>query len=539
MELKDMAKRSPLALAAVLIFTTGVTGCNSSSPNFSTIRTYLFYHDPLTAVDPDDPAAPIEVDAPGTTVANVTAMAHGRYASMLRTIFDRHTRTVVYRNTATGSWWKVSAVKGDGLVPAQLSNETSATTICGTPVQKPDYQNHGNARLVYRLPGPDVTCNNADDVWKMLRLGMSATDAPVPAYEPVAAVHDVQTGALTGWLAKNGNSLYAYDAGFANPVLVAGFTTNATQVAVAPNGIVFLLIDDELHAYDPNVSPATLSSPLHTVVSSLVGAVTDTTHLYFGDDMSVYRVPLDASAPASVFVTDPDGGVYNLVLTDTRVAYTNWTNGKLRSLPKSGGAVTELGATWSLTAAAGSRVYFNTLVFGTPSTYTAHVINDDGSNYTTYANAVWTAVQRDWAYFGATGTSLAPERMLLREGANAAPFMLKSYDAISHTLVASLGTLPAEMSGFTDFRFMRLPNAGHLLVQAYSYANDSYDVLRLNTETDDSLTRLTDTGGVNESMVGASGCSIGRHAEFDPVFLLMLLAAVLGYSLRRARAAGS
>ena len=525
-----------LALAFLLGAVTGLNGCSNPAWVYTEsgpTSTYLFHHSPLTAIDPDDPVNSTAIHPPGTDTADVTPIQHADYYPLARMIFDRHIRTIIYRLPATGEWWKVSALKRDGLLPTRLSNETAATAICGAPVQKPDYMNHENARFVYRLPGTDAACNTADDVWKMLKAGMSASDSPVAAYSPVAAIHDIQNGALTGWLAKNGNSLFAYDAEFANPVLLANFATNAVQTAVGPGGIVFLTIDDKLHAYNPNTSPATLSAPLHTVAASLVSAVTDESHLYFGDQTSIYQVPLDGSGSANLMVTDATGSIYSIVLTDTRVVYTNWTGGQLRSVPKAGGAVTDLGATWSLTGAAGSRIYFNTLVFGTPWIHTAHVIDDDGTNGLTYPAAAWTPVQQNWGYFGATGNSLPLGRMILRENADAAPFTLNSYDPVTHTLVASLGTLPADLTGFTNFQFTRLPNKDNILVQAYSYVNNSYDVLLLNTSTTDSLTRLTDTTADNEALVGPAGCSISGQADFDPLFLFLLLLALIGCRLKQ------
>ncbi|MHB8535389.1 MAG: hypothetical protein ACYDBW_08085 [Sulfuricaulis sp.] len=498
-------------------------------------NTYLFYKNPLSAVDPANSTVSIAIEPPGTAIDNVTAIEDGRYLpAPSYLVSDRHYRTIVYHKTSAGTLWKVNTLTGGSLTPVQVSNESTAT-ICATQ-GAPDYANPDNAEFLYRLPGADGICGNADDVWKMIKVGMSAADAPYAAFQPLAAVRDPVTGAISGWLAINGSSLNAYDANFGNPVLVSTFTTSASKVMTSSDGRIVLNIDSSLRVYNPNASPAVLSGTLYTVSSSIGNAVRDNLNLYFSDGTSLYKLPLDGSASAAALATGAAGGVNSMMLTDNRVVWTNNSGATLMSVSKSGGAVTTLGTTWSLVGTAGNRIYYNTLVFifGGSSVYTAHVINDDGTGHTQLNNAVWTALEPTTVDYGRTSNSLSLDTVLLREGAAAAPFSLSSYDAASHTVIASLGSFPADMNSFTNYYFMKLPNVNNLLVQAYSSSNGSYDVLLLNTAVANSMVRVTNTSAVNETPVGASGCSINARAKLDPTLIVILLSAI-GCMCWRAR----
>lgn len=301
------------------------------------------------------------------------------------------------------------------------------------------------------------------------------------------------------------------------------------------DGRVFLSIDNSLRVYNPNVSPAVLSGPLHTVTSALNNAVRDNLNLYFNDGLSVYQLPLDGSAPAIPISTEVGVYINSIMLTPGRVIYSNGFNGPLKSVAKGGGTVTTLSASGSLVGTAGTRVYYNTLVFGTPWVHTARAINDDGTGGTQHNAAAWTLIQPTLVSYGTGGNSLPMNTVLLRGGATAAPFTLSSYDAANHRLIASLGTFPADLDTFTEFYFTRLPNNDNLLVQSYSSANGSYDVLLLNTGSADSLVRITDTAADDETPVANSGCTINPRAELDLTLILLLLTALAGVRWRARR----
>lgn len=498
-------------------------------------NTYLFYRNPLSAVDPANPANPILIEPPGT-IGNVTAIEHATYrAAPLYLLVDRHYNTIVYRKSASGTLWKLSALKDGNLAPAQMSNETTATAaFCGTWAE-PDYADIDNAQFIYRLPGTDGTCGNADDFWKMVKVGMSAVDTPYPAFLPLAALHDTASGAINGWLAVNGSNLNAYDANFENPSLISAFTSTPTVLATSPAGHVVLLIDNELRVYDPQAAPPALSASLGTVTS--VGtARRDTTHVYFDDGSALYKLPLDGSTMASLVHTG-SGSVSLHALTDNRLVY--WDDSSVKSVPKSGGnAVTfaiASGAAIESIGASGTKYYFHSYYFSGSWRSTAHIIDEDGTNDVTIPDAAWFGwTEPTTISFGSGPRNLPMDRVLLRN-VPTAPYTLTSYIGASGAPQAVMGTLPATMDqSFSPF-FMRLPNHGNLL--GYSSASDSGtdDIVFVNTEFGNSLMRVTSSSSSNEIPVGARGCSISSRAEFDPTLVLILLAAIVCLRRRTRR----
>lgn len=500
-------------------------------------NTYLFYKNPLSAVDASAPTSPIEIE-PAGSITNVTAVEHATYRpAPLYTLIDRHYESIVYRRTATGTFWKVSALSGDNLTPVQVSNASGLTSICQARPE-PDYADHDNAQLVYRLPGADNTCGNADDVWKMVKTGMSSSESPYAAFQPLAAIRDGATGAINGWLAINGGNVNAYDANFTNPVLVSAFSATPSVLSTVADGRIVLHIDNELRLYDPYATPPTLSGSLGTVTA--IGTVRrDDTHLYYDDGAALYRMPLDGSSAASLVITG-SGYVSLASSTSNRLVY--WDDSSLKSVPKSGGSPTTLasggGVAIEPIGASGTRFYFHAYWYcGTGWCSTAHIIDEDGTNDTTINDSAWFAwTEPTSVSYGTSARDMALDRVLLRNVLTA-PYTVKSYAAGSGTLLGLLGTMPATMDqGYSPF-FMRLPNNGNLLGYSLDSGNGTNDVVFLNTDIDNSLTRVTDSNE-NETTVGASGCSIQKRAEMDPTLYLVLLAA-FAWQLRRRHRRGA
>ena len=138
-------------------------------------------------------------------------------------------------------------------VAQQLSTETAATvddtcSFTGTTADTgafysyagiffaSDLQNPVNSSYVYRLPGPDGVCNTADDVFHMVKTGMSASSAPIVATGmPVAAVHN-STGGITGFVIISGANLVLVDSNFANPATLGTFGAPINVAVALPVG---------------------------------------------------------------------------------------------------------------------------------------------------------------------------------------------------------------------------------------------------------------------------------------------------------------
>lgn len=529
---------SPTQTCKVTNGSAAAINADNTSVQVSCItNTYLFHQSPLSAVDPASPSAPIAIEPTGTS--NVTAIEHAKYrpAPFYR-LYDRHYRTIMYRKSASGTLWKVNALKSGSLNPAQVSNETAATVALCTTKAEPDYADANNAEFVYRLAGVDNTCNNSDDVWKMVKVGMSATDVPYAALEPLTAVHDSVTGAISGWLALNGSSLNAYDANFANPTLISTFTTKPSVLATAPDGRVVLHIDNQLRVYDPQATPPALSASLGTV-AGIQNARRDTTHVYFDDGASLYRLPLDGSAAVSLVQTGT-GAVWVIALTDNRLVY--WDDNAVTSVPKAGGSpvVIAISASESISpiGTSGTKLYFHGYRYDSSVNdwrSTAHIVEEDGTGDVSIADAAWFSwTEPSSVSFRASVRDVPMDRVLLRNVLTA-PFTLSSYIGASGALLVTMGTLPVTMNQDLSPYFMRLPNDGNFLGRTYSTDTSTNDIVFANTEMNNFLVRITSSSGVNENTVGATGCSLNPRSGIDPTLILTMLVVIGGLRWRIKR----
>lgn len=271
MKKKRIPATSMAGVLAVSLTACGGGGDNNPSNLPSNIgpseptATYLFYQGSIGAVDPANPASPISVEA--GPVSGAATIIHGTYTAATHSVSDLHPRTAIYAKD--GKLWKVSALKGGAPTPVRLSSEDGANTVCYHTTDV-DFANHNNAAYIYSLPGVDATCYTADDTLKMVKVGMSGTEAPIDlkTKRPVTAIMDTQTGALKGWLATDGSSLSRYDANFGNAVQIANFSVGAEEMATYGINRIFLRIDDKLRMY--NADTGNLSAPLHTFTSSTV-----------------------------------------------------------------------------------------------------------------------------------------------------------------------------------------------------------------------------------------------------------------------------
>jgi hypothetical protein len=267
-------------------------------------------------------------------------------------------------------------------VPAaqQLSSETAATiddtcTLSGTAVAGANYDYVGvyftadlqtttNSSYFYRLPGADGVCDTADDVFHLVKTGMSAGTAPVAVSAmPVATVRTAQ-GGISGFVVKNGSALQLVDSNFANPVLLGSFAAPIGVAVALPVGTTQGYPTGQLYVVDGNIVYVdyvadAVSANLYTIPNWLptnaeaLFAASPTT-LYFSTNTpqagatpaytTIYAMPADGSAPPTVVDTEP-GQVVTLLFP---VQGTNliWgvenPNYTIRTLTVAGGAPTTL-----------------------------------------------------------------------------------------------------------------------------------------------------------------------------------------------------
>ncbi|MEK7286358.1 MAG: hypothetical protein AAB035_03560 [Nitrospirota bacterium] len=199
----------------------------------------------LWGIDPANPTEEFQIE-PNFLGGSLSSVMDGTWNesgwNALGKVPNQKTRFMIYMKE-DGRFYKVSALKADGLVPSQLSNEQLPRTPL--PSQKislsePDevafcggyslahYLDIHQSSYLYTHPGPDGKCTTWDDnLQKILRLNMGPSDSPIvlpydnsdlmdyefplaPGVVPGSAIEnklaiktdliDKKTGGVAGWL---------------------------------------------------------------------------------------------------------------------------------------------------------------------------------------------------------------------------------------------------------------------------------------------------------------------------------------------------
>ncbi len=309
-----------------------------------------------------------------------------------------------------------------GTAPAAvpLSSETTATIddVCSyTPganlvgtVSASDFVTPSNSAYFYRLPGADGVCGTADDTVRMVKLGMSATDAPISALMPIAVARSA-AGAISGYVAVQGATLTLFDSNFANPRVL--YTASAPIVQAyrlsTPPQIVstssLFVVDGRIVFLD--YAAGTSRGPLFTLArpAETPPTATGSDALYFVDTVitgtgaqavtaaTLYKMPLDGSAAPSALLSEPVRiQTVQLPPGSTTLAYSSTPAGgvyTIKTVSTAGGATRSVlagnGNTGSFTAI-GAGIYWSssqrtetaprTFVFSDPR---SGVVRNDGT----------------------------------------------------------------------------------------------------------------------------------------------------------------
>jgi len=417
-------------------------------------------------------------------------------------VTDLHIRTIIY-GTADGIY-KVSTLKGDSKTPVQVSNETGVADMCEYEWAS-DFADHNNTIYIYVLPGADSSCGTFDDEWKMVRVGMDATVSPIAAKAMDLEIYDTSTGAITGFLAFEGDKIIRCDKNFQSCTDVISFVTEGEVLEDNPfMNAAILWIDDKLYHY--NTATGALSAALYTfsggVAPSSIYSDTDGTHLYFADGNTLYKLPLDGSANASVLTTAIAAGeVSEINLTANRVVYLVSTlfgsMNALESVSKTGGVATTLSPAapgFVSVQTAGGFVYFNRIspaatgpIFG--------VINDDGTG----GKETQDAQMAGFFYSSTQGVGeFIHGRIVWTEGCSlmsCAGGTVKSIDAVTNSGEIVLGSIPQDLNSIT---FGGINNEA--LGLGVDGAGGS-DIFFVNGNLANSLERITTTPAMSERLI--------------------------------------
>ena len=510
---------------------------NDTSPPPPTVtQGYLFYSNSLNAIDPAAPTSPSLIEP----TANLVQVAGGFSATAeivrvgdvdlaTKVVTDEHNYAVIYPKT-DGKIYKVNALLGGSLTPVQVSNETQADQICtgaigGTAVHA-DFINPDNSVYFYVLPGADSSCDTGDDVWKMVRLSMSATDAPISAKRVLQELHDMTTGALNGWLVQDtlgSGALQRCDLNFTSCTKVMDVTSYVEWRVLAAFDSFMLEIDGKLYIYTGStdtLSPARYTIPASTYISV---ADTDGTTIYFANGKDLYQMPADGSGNATILQTEADD-IQRVVAGNNTVVYQLTAGGlgtEIKSVAKTGGTPVSLvkagaGDDLFLGFVIGDKVYYNNRSITLSPVYTitplqAGVINEDGTGGTEYTDAAWSGATIKTTYDADLTIRLGGylDKTFLIEGydipgtnGGLAGATVKVVDAATGTVGVTVGTIPDtdKTTSLSCYGYGDDILCSALIEFVPSQPLNPYqqDVYYLNAATANSLQRVTNTASENE-----------------------------------------
>jgi hypothetical protein len=327
----------------------------------------------LLVVDPAVPTAAPTVVASTATGATEVSSA-GTWNAATATFEQVQAATEVYGHN--GSLWRVSAAVSAGLpggptnLPAQISSETAATTLCNV-LSVDDITSVSNRLFFYELPGADGRCDLlTDNVTKLVILSDNSAVSPLTLptglvlpregslFRRFAAskiVYDLASGLAT--------HVFLVDAAAGNALRIMNLSTRAitTIQANVGNRIRVLAQDTSdrvfvLAGTNPNSTALYLytvsTNALVPLVTASVGSVliapenaSDGTNVYVGNATPgiLYRIPLAATSAAQVtqLLNRGTDSIKVLVPTTNRIyGLFQISPGAdyMLSIPKSGGA---------------------------------------------------------------------------------------------------------------------------------------------------------------------------------------------------------
>jgi hypothetical protein len=293
----------------------------------------------LIAVDPENPTPTFKLADKGS-YSGVVKFVAGNVDSLGKKTTDAHHRYVTYFK--------------DGKI-FKVSSESGAAITCGVSAHA-DHANPADSVLVYHFAGTDNVCSNldaytknssVDDQYKLVKLGMDPTQAPMDIKPVLMSIKDSSEGGkAVGWYAVDTSSspakLAHYSADFSTKIkdIASWVDVWARFDSSSADGDMFVVWDSPtpprnlvLVRYDWKLQSLS-TTPLHTFqgppsFSSGLKPITasDGADLYFADfdapqsgewTTRVHRVKEDGSAVAEQIANIP-GIITQLKISNSRV----------------------------------------------------------------------------------------------------------------------------------------------------------------------------------------------------------------------------
>ncbi len=462
----------------------------------------------LTLVDPANVPATVVAEAGGSWLllaSSSDARANPQNSG------DSSERFVVYaRGTRL---WRLDLLAGSGTpTPAQVSNASlgdlcaSATPGVVSEGYFADIADAGSSVMQYRVPGTDAQCGTADDRFVAIRVNAASTAAPVDVPRLLVALTD-STGAISGYLARDGNNILRLNASFG--AASTAFTVGAGEITLlrTPSGPGTIIFRDgnTLRAYNTASGTAPVNFGTAAVDFQQLGEVSSPAATAFyvnGGRILSYRLdnsgPLvdlltlaagQAAWPATrgninaqqvlfvlasggtsrIAAVDGAGTITNLVnesavvdersvgATPTRFVYTVDGGSTLRSAPRVGGTPLTLASSPQLRVVNFGSWAYESVWFdlrgpgGTLPGSALRVLDSDGGNPRQFAD---TTTVGGALFNGYTDTSVG--RIIAQPiGSTAAASYsgatLLSLDAVTGATRVTYGTLAVAAYNVVDF----------------------------------------------------------------------------------------
>jgi hypothetical protein len=300
---------------------------------------------------------------------------------------------------------------------------------------------------VYQKKGADALCNTADDRFFAARADMGPAVAPLEVPRPLATVHSA-SGALTGWLIRNGQQMQRVGADFTGPVTL--FTLPASDVqfeegATLDNHWVFQS-GNKIYAVNlGDAAPAAL-----TTVATLATDESVSSYDYANGKDIVIAISGDAATRIVHYVTSTKAvNAVTSVAADTRIAAVTPTRvilgaagGLQMQVLLTGGTAQAFYAPASpltyVSQRGGERVWYQ-------ANGTVDTINSDGSGSKTIQNAkLISCISK-----AQDANDGACDAVIVLEGN-----VVRSYDAATGAVRVTYGTITIPNPPLTNMVFM-------------------------------------------------------------------------------------
>lgn len=508
--------------------------------NSSTVgdtETLLFYTHSLNSVDPNKPSDPNLIETTENLVTDSlfgitlptqreSLVRSGVYNGISNIISDVRTYAAIYPKK-NGKLYKTSALISGSHTPVQVSNESLAHQMCDLVDGgvKSDFANVDNSQYVYRLSGTDEVCDTADDIWKMVTIGMDAMQSPIMAKTPVIDIADANTGAISGWLVIDNGALQRCDADFTDCSFIVAVTDYANYKLKMADNFYLLEIDNQLFSY--NTSSGVLSSAIFTFINGthITVAASDSSMAYFGHGNALYQFPVDGASIATI-LTSETNDIQIVTPSVSNVIYQVGVNGlgkEIKSISKIGGTAISLAKVTNdddivLMEVNNTYIYYNIRNMAASEgqisilPILAGVVDEVGTKKEETPIAAWIGAAWDSSFDTSTTNSYGNSKtVLLAEGFNIentaggfAGAKVISIDAVSAIAGPVLGTFESS-SNITNIYCLGfgpnvLCNASHVIdpVPQTAGSPEQTDIYFLNSVTPNTLTRVTNSENESE-----------------------------------------